>query len=122
MNAVPFIDFPSLTDLEKYKDKIPSYDRMISVIQSESRAGNIVVHIGDAGCMPSEAIVVVDFAYAPTQVYEDIRDGKIGTNEYKYIVTGDNKGGLELTFGEWRFRMKEELVEQMEKRLEEYKK
>ena len=122
MRAVPFIDFPTLKDLEKYKDTIPAYDEMIRVIQAESRAGNMVVHIGDAGCMPSETMVVVDFAYAPTQVYEDIRDGKIGTNEYKYIIIGDNKGGLELTFGEWRFRMQEDLVEQSEKRLDEYKK
>lgn len=121
MKAVPHIDFPLLEDLEKYRDTIPGYDEMISIILAESEKGNVVVHIGDAGEMPRETMVIVDFAYEPRCDYEKIKVFRRNAGfEYKYLITGDRKGSTEIDFGAWKYRMKEELAVQIQRRLETF--
>ncbi len=121
MRAVQSIDFPLLEDLEKYKYTIPGYDEMISIIQAETAKGNIVIHIGDAGCMPQETIVVVDFAYEPKNDYDQIKTHSLSNNrEYKYLISGDRKGSLELVFGGWKHRMKKELALNIQMQIEKY--
>lgn len=118
MNAVPHMDFPSLEDLEKYKDTIPGYDEMISIIRAETAKGNRVVHIGDAAGMPQETIVVVDFAYEPKNDYDKIKVCRLKNGrEYKYLIFSDRKGGLEIEFCAWKYRMKPELAMKIQERL-----
>lgn len=104
MNAVPFMDNPKFSDILKYKDKIPCFDKAERIITKEITMGNRIVHIGDAGCMPSETVVVIDFASEAKGAYAETKAGKWGGSEYKYFVLCDNKGALEFDFG----RLKEE--------------
>ena len=122
MRAVPYINFPTLEELEPYKDKIPCYDKLKSIIQAETEKGNVVVHIGDAGCMPSETMVIVDFAYEPKCEYENIKVSRmLAAHPYKYLSIGDRKGDTEFDFGAWKYRMKDELAAEVQRRLEERK-
>lgn len=123
MNAVPYIKFPTLEDLEKYKDTIPGFDDMISIIQAEEARGNVVVNIGDAGCMPQETLVIVDFAYEPKCEYENIKVcNMIKDHPYKYLMIRSKKGDTRLDFGAWKYRMKDELKVMIQKRLDEMEK
>lgn len=98
MNAIPHMDFPTLELLEQYKDTVPRYDEMIDIIQSETEQGNIVVHIGDAGGMPQETIVVVDFAYEPKCTYEKLKISRtISNHPYYYLSLYDKKEMPDLT-------------------------
>jgi len=120
MRAVPYIEFPTLEELEKYKDTIPSYDEMIRIIQAEEEKGNVVVNIGDAGCMPSETIVIVDFAYEPKCEYENIKvSNMIARHPFKYLIIGDRKGDTRFDFGAWKHRMKDELAAEIQRKLDE---
>lgn len=119
MNAIPHMDFPTLELLEQYKDTVPRYDEMIDIIQSETEQGNIVVHIGDAGGMPQETIVVVDFAYEPKCTYEKLKISRtISNHPYYYLSLYDKKGDTRLDFGAWKYRMKKELEEEIQRCLD----
>lgn len=119
MNAVPHIHFPTWEELEKYRDTIPCYDEMKSIIMQEVEKGNVVVHIGDAGCMPQETIVIVDFAYEPMCEYEGIKICRnILEHPYKYLTIGERKGDTSFDFGAWRYRMQEELSADIQRRLD----
>lgn len=119
MNAVPHIDFPTLEELEKYSSTIPSYAEMMGIIRAEIEKGNVVVNIGDAGCMPHETIVVVDFAYEPMCEYEKIKVSKnMSAHPFKYLMLGDRKGNTSIDFGAWKHRMKGELSDEIQRRLD----
>lgn len=117
MNAVPYIAFPTMEELEKYKDTIPAYDAMIAIIREETEKGNVVVNIGDAGGMPQETIVIVDFAYEARGKYEKMKTHSY--LNYKYLTLGDRKGDTSLDFGAWKLRMADDLQVQIRKCLEE---
>ena len=120
MNAVSHMDFPTLEELENYKDTIPGYEEMIRIIQAEEEKGNVVVHIGDAGCMREETIVIVDFAYEPRCVYEKIKECRnITAQPYQYLIIGDRKGDTQFDFGAWKNRMKDELAAEIQRRLDD---
>jgi len=120
MNAVPHIDFPTSVDLEKYRDTIPCYDEMIDIICAEEKKGNVVVHIGDAGGMLQETIVIVDFAYEPRCYYENLKVSRIiSAHPYKYLLLRGRKGDTEFDFGAWKHRMKDELSDEIQRRLDE---
>lgn len=119
MNAVPYIHFPTLEELEKYRDTIPGYDDIICIIRAEMAKGNVVVSIGDAGCMPQETLVIVDFAYEPKCEYENIKVCKImKENPFKYLSVRAKKGDTRLDFGAWKYRMKSELSAEIQRRLD----
>lgn len=119
MNTVPFIDFPTLEELEKYRDTIPSYSEMTDIIRKETKKGNVVVHIGDAGCMPNETMIIVDFAYEPMCEYKNIKVRKqMSAHPYKYLMLGDKKGNTSLDFGAWKNRMHHKLSDEIQKRLD----
>ncbi len=103
MNAVPFMKKPEVSDILKYREKIPAFDKAENIIAEETAKGNIVLHIGDAGCWPSETVVVIDFAEPPKGTYAGTKGKKLKDGrEYQYLELGDNKGGLEITFGRIR--------------------
>lgn len=120
MNAVPCIIFPTEADLEKYKDTIPAYDEMIHIIRAEEEKGNVVVSIGDAGFMPQETYVVVDFAYEPRCEYDNL---KVCTNiknyPYKYLLLRPRKGDVSFAFGAWKYRMQDALADEIQRKLGE---
>ena len=117
MNAVPHIAFPTMNELEKYKETIPAYDAMITIIREETEKGNVVVNIGDAGGIPQETIVIVDFAYEARGEYKKIKTHRY--LNYNYLLLGDRKGDTSLDFGAWKLRMADDLQVQIYKRLEE---
>jgi len=100
MNAVPMIENPTLEEIREYQGKIPCFELLEEVMSAEIAKGNRVVHIGDAGCHPSETAVILDFVEGPMCEYEGIKSYMYQERElYKYFVVGDNKGCLEFDFG-----------------------
>ena len=71
MNAVPHIKFPALEDVLSYvdADKFPCAEEARSILLAETSLGNVVQAVGDAGCMPDETVVVIDFAQDTKQAY-----------------------------------------------------
>ena len=102
MNAVPFIENPRVSDIQKYREKIPCFDKAERIMAEEIAMGNSISHIGDIGCTPSETVVVIDFAEESKVNYLETKVGKWKGHEYKYIVLCDNKGALEFDFGRLR--------------------
>ncbi len=82
MNVVPNMEFPTLEEVLAYVDKFPCAKEARNVLLSETALGNVIQAVGDAGCMPDETIVVIDFT----------QDAKCDYPESVYKKWGDNKG------------------------------
>lgn len=104
MKKVPCMKKPNINDIFVYREMIPCFDKAEKIITEEVANGNTILHIGDAGFMPDETYIVVDFASAPKVDYPGIKTGKLTDgSEYKHFVLSDNKGAVAFDFG----RMKE---------------
>lgn len=103
MKKIPMIKDPTITDIYTYKDIFPCFDRVKKIIEDELAGGNSIALIGDAGCMPDETYIMIDFALMPKCDYPELRTEKWHGDEYKYFSVFDNKGAVCFNF----YRLKE---------------
>lgn len=69
--------------------------------------------------MPHLTIVIVDSAYEPKCNHEKINVCKKATDHpYKYLSMGEQKGDTLLDFGAWKYRIKVELADMIQSRLD----
>lgn len=99
MKSIPFIKNPTISDILKYKEQIPCFDRVERIINEEVEKGNHILCISDIGTTSSETFVVIDFASEAKCDYAQTKVAKWGGCEYRYLALCDNKGAVEFDFG-----------------------
>lgn len=90
------LEYPSIEDIRQLKNKIPQYNDVISIIESEVNNGNIIIDIGDAGMLPDETYIVIRFQKEATKEYDNLKSH--GT-PYKVLSFSDNDGATSIWFG-----------------------
>lgn len=106
MKKVPCMKNPKVEDILIYREKIPCFDKVEKIITEEITKGNKIVHIGDAGFLPDETYIVIDFADKPKSEYPGMQTAKWYGEEYKYFSFSDNKGAVSFNF----YKFKEQNV------------
>ncbi len=98
MNAVPWMEQPSIDELFAHGSNIPGFDRAKDIILAETTHNNKILLVGDIGFHPSETVVVIDFAEGPNNEYEGLKTNRYG-RPFQYLSLSDNKGALQVNFG-----------------------
>lgn len=102
MNTIPHLDFPSLEEVLVYveKDKFPCSEQAKQILLEETAGGNVIQHVGDAGCMPDETLVYLDFAQDAKGDYPGSVHETWGKNQgYRFVKFLDRyHGALYLRF------------------------
>ena len=99
MNVVPHMKFPTLEEVLAYVDKFPCVEKAREVLVNETSLGNVIQEIGDAGCMPDETVVVIDFEQDAKKEYlnGEIKELRNGI-KYRFVKYLDDWGALYIRF------------------------
>ncbi len=93
---IHYMEFPTIGRIKQLCDEIPQYEQVISILEKELEAGNVILNIGNAGTLPDETVVNIQFQEEPAEEYFGLKD--YGT-PYKRLFFSDNHGCTYIWFG-----------------------
>ncbi|MBP3609794.1 MAG: hypothetical protein J6J42_05595 [Lachnospiraceae bacterium] len=96
MNVIPNMKYPEVEQiLVCINDKFPCAKEAEQVILDETAHGNVLTAVGDAGCMPDETVVVLDFAEDAKKEYQGSEIKSWGKDkQYRFVRFLDKQNGV----------------------------
>ena len=96
MNVIPNMKYPEVEQVLAYmSDKFPCAKEAEQLLLEETASGNVLMAVGDAGCMPDETVVVMDFAEDAKKEYPGSEIKALGNDSrYRFVKFLDKRNGV----------------------------